>query len=150
MIKHLEKSSGIDYIEDVSDKKEYQKKGIDIIIHLADGQDSQWTADVKLDRKIKFTGNLFIETKSTEKKPGCLLTSEADSFLYLDPSAGKLYYIPVRPLVEFYNTHYEEIKPYLKKVKNENYESEGFCITPEALAVMVDSQEESIAIQWQK
>lgn len=82
--------------------------------------------DVKTDFKVHKTGNLFIETVSTDKNKGCLLTTKAEEFMYYDPILGKLYRVPIAPLREWYDKYgssYEKVS-----IKNKTYSSEGFLM----------------------
>lgn len=119
-------------VTDVSSDKEYQKKGIDLLLERGE---EEFSVDVKMDMLHHRTGNLFIETLSSDKSKtkGCALTSAADHFLFYDPFGQKLFFVNLKKIRSFYELNGESIAQATKKVKNDGYYTEGFVITPELL-----------------
>jgi len=134
VINHLSKKEETVDIADLSEHKEFQALGID----------AQWIYenprtnviystffDVKTDFNVHKTDKLFIETISTDKNKGCMLTTKAEEFMYFDPILGKLYRVPIFPLREWYNKYGRSKE--IKEVVNKNYISEGFLMSLEEL-----------------
>lgn len=138
----------LDY-QDVRGWKLYQDKDIDFIVRLINdktGENINKTLEVKTD---SFYGmytreekdyNLFIETKSSEKKMGCMLKTEADIVLYYYITLGYFYilvpdnYMPLLEAMitemDVWDEAYLESLPnvtsstkkkYYKKIPNEGY-----------------------------
>jgi hypothetical protein len=126
VIAHLRANPVIEEVEDVSEIEKWQKQGVDIVYTLADGQGSQVTADIKMDRMIARTGNLFLETMSSEKVMGNMVTSSADYFLYLDPFGCKLYTIERKKILDFWLANQESLP--VKQVGNKERITKGFLI----------------------
>lgn len=77
---------------DVRGSTEYRNKDIDFIIQLVDdktGKVINRTVEVKTDGTIH--QNVFIETKSSEMKMGCLLKTDADFVIYYFITRGCFY-----------------------------------------------------------
>ena len=100
---------------------------------MYDSKDSDvyWTADIKMDRMIARTGNLFLETMSSEKVMGNMVTSAADFFLYLDPFNCKLYTIDRKRILEFWLKNQKDIP--VKTVGNKDRLTQGFLMTTELI-----------------
>ena len=93
-------------VTDVSKDKNYQKKGIDLVL------DDMITADVKGDTKISVTGNLFLELVSNryKKTDGWFVKSEMDILFYLDVNQLLLYEINFDELKDYYEKNKAKIK----------------------------------------
>lgn len=132
-------------VVDTSDIITAQPHGVDFVWLQKDGDRMKSVmVDVKMDMLYHRTGNLFIETKSSKNKDGCLLTSSAEMFLYFCPFRGQLFHVNIPLLKAWYMKHKKKCT--IKKVKNVGYESEGFCITPDLLIEMGFAAETAIAI----
>lgn len=123
----------------------WQKKGVDIVYTLADGQETKVTADIKMDRMIARTGNLFMETMSSEKVMGNMVTSEADFFIYLDPFNCKLYWIQRKKILDFWLKNQTSLP--VKQVGNKDRITKGFLITTEAIVDMGLATVEDIYVE---
>ncbi len=130
-------------VKDVSEVEEYQKKGIDVLV--SGPTCDPWTADIKMDRMIARTGNLFIETMSSEKVMGNMVTSSADYFLYLDPFNCKLYTIDRKKMLDFWVKNQKDIE--VKKVGNKDRLTQGFLITTELITSIGLANVEDIYIE---
>lgn len=128
VINHLMSKPGTIMVNDVAEDKEWQNKGIDIVVTDKTGE---WTADVKLDRMIARTGNLFIEIMSSDKTMGNMVTSSADYFLYLDPFNCKLFTINRQKLFDFWHDNQKDIVT--KEVGKSERKTKGFLITVELI-----------------
>ncbi len=122
-------SSGLK-ITDVSEDEAWQVQGVDIIVNepIYGGMFKVWHADIKLDRMISRTGNLFIETLSGRNILGNMITSSADYFLYLDPKNCILYKVDRKKIFDYWQENQQTIE--VKRVTNSTKRvTEGFLIT---------------------
>lgn len=124
--KYLKKSK----IEDVSKKKEWQKKGIDFRIDSIG-------YDVKFDTKAASTGNLALETVSKAKdgevhKEGWAYTSEADCIVYatLVGLDWAFYFFTRNEILHLIDKHTEN----RKSVYNYGYNSEVVLVPKDTLS----------------
>lgn len=125
----------IEYAEDKSLDKMYQKAGIDLIIQYHDGAMS--TVEVKTDSSTN--PNIFYEIISQSKPgekdvPGCMLTTEAEYIFYVFEQLDIVLMLPVKDLREWVNA-YLEGEGYLetRDVTNFSYISRGYLIPIERL-----------------
>lgn len=90
-------------VEDVSKKKEYQKKDIDFLVKTSD---YEFSVDIKTDTKAFITGNFAVELISNTNKDfykeGYLKTSEATYFCFFTPQDQVAYFVKVSELRELY------------------------------------------------
>lgn len=144
---YLKKRKDTIEVFDSSEIATAQPHGVDFVwLVQRSGAMKSILVDVKMDMLFHRTGNLFIETKSSKNKDGCLLTSSSELFLYFDPFGGHLFFVEIEPLRNWFEKNKKQIKKdgYMKTVKNEGYESEGFVITPELLSSLGFCTEETI------
>ncbi len=110
---------------DVSDIKQYQKRGIDRVLIRPD--QSVVTVEYKFDLASARTGNLFFETVSIDTRniPGWGWSSEADYWIFLLPSKEVLVIEPskFRDLIWKSRFKFKE-----KKVSNSDYNTYGIPI----------------------
>lgn len=116
----------------------FQKEGVDFVWVIrcddADGNPDgirSLLIDVKMDRLFHRTGNLFLETKSSKNKDGCLLTASADVFVFYDPFGKNLFLLNVQAAKEWIEWNADGYER--KKVKNEGYVTEGYAIPVQVL-----------------
>lgn len=111
---------GRDAVQNVTDVKEWQEKGVDFIVN-------DITYDVKFDMKAPKTGNVAFETIAKSKdnvieKLGWVYTTEANCIVYLthETSSWKFYFFTKEEVVKLVEEHGNNNKP----VKNKTYMSE--------------------------
>lgn len=148
VIKHLKSKPFLHSIEDVSEVEHWQKKGVDIVVSDFDPvtrANRKWTADIKMDRMIHRTNNLFIETMSSEKVMGNMVTSSADYFLYLDPFNCKLYTINREKMLQYWQDNQQTLP--VKQVGNKERITKGFLISTEDIVSFCLATVEDIFIE---
>jgi len=86
LIKFLNKQDKIKRVVDLSNKKQYQDKDIDLgLVRVGENNEEiKETAEIKTDSRSNDTGNVFFETHSNLEANtlGCFLKTEADWLLY--------------------------------------------------------------------
>lgn len=110
-------------INDVTADAEYQAQEIDAVITLPDG--SQRAIEIKGDRQIAGTGNLFVEHRirlynSGTWRNGWYHTSKADYLYYVDVVNMWLYIIPM-----------DGLRAYIAEYTDENYYGLGMKECPD-------------------
>lgn len=125
----------IDYAEDKSLNKVYQKAGIDLVVQYYG--DTITTIEVKND--LSTNSNIFYETISRAKPgeedvPGCMLTTQAETLCYVFEELDVVLMLPVKSLREWVDS-YLKGGGYLeaKDVTNFTYISRGYLIPIERL-----------------
>ena len=146
----------LDY-QDVRGWKLYQDKDIDFIVKLINdktGETINKTLEVKTDSfydadkfvRLEKNYNLFIETKSSKNKMGCMLKTDADILLYYYITLGYFYvlvpanYMPLLEsmiaemdewdeeyLATLGNVTADTKKKYFKVISNGSYRSAGYA-----------------------
>ena len=146
----------LDY-QDVRAWKLYQNKDIDFIVRLINdktGAIINKTLEVKTDSfydadkfvRLEKNYNLFIETKSSKNKMGCMLKTDADILLYYYITLGYFYvlvpdnYMPLLEsmiaemdewdeeyLATLENVTADTKKKYFKVISNGSYRSAGYA-----------------------
>lgn len=125
----------LEYAEDKSLNKYYQKAGIDLIIQYLNG--AMTTIEVKNDSTV--SKNIYFETISQSKPgeedvPGCMLTTEAENIFYMFEELDVVLIMQTQQLREW-------VKSYLanggvletRTVQNFTYSSQGYLIPIERL-----------------
>lgn len=145
VIRYLNSKEETVTVVDLSEYPEFQAFGIDaqwIYENSRNGIMYSVFFDVKTDLWIHKTDNIFVETVSTDTKRGCVLTTKAEEFMYLDPILGKLYRVPIAPLRDWYHKYGKRKE--IKEIKNPDYTSEGVLISLEELRDILYVEAESI------
>ena len=147
--RHLSEKENYIHIIDVSEDAAMQKHGVDFIwIKKEDAFAKSYLVDVKLDRLISRTGNIFFETLSGKDIIGNLLTSIAETFMYLDPFGKELYYIDVNNLRSWWLLGHDDVE--IKTVRNNDRLTQGFCVKKEDIVKMGFGHVEPIVIEEKK
>ena len=129
IIQHLLSKPETMSVRDLSEDREFQALGIDLLWTIENEQTWVLSAtylDVKTDLSLHKTWKIFIETLSSEIREGCMLSTKADMFIYYDPILWDLYYVPIFPLRQWYKRKW--ISKVHKTVQNEGYESEWILV----------------------
>ena len=106
LIKFLNKQDKIKKVTDLSEKKKYQDKDIDLgLVRVGENnKEIKETAEIKTDSRSNDTGNVFFETHSNLEANtlGCFLKTKADWLLYYCIIEDILYSARMKNLKEWF------------------------------------------------
>jgi hypothetical protein len=131
----------LDNIERVDDDMDLQRRGIDIIVHLDNGN------KIRIDEKIrkKWYGDILLEEYSVleDKKWGWLSREKyTDYIIYCCPSAGKGFLLPFQLLQLAWLKNYKHWrKEYgVKKAKNNGYTTTNIPVPVDVVFNAINEQ----------
>jgi hypothetical protein len=113
-------------VEDLRDKKEYQKQDIDFRIQNPEGKFT--LVEVKTDYRMNQTGNIFlervIEYREGNEALGWFAYTRADYLAFVDGITKEIYIYQTAALKEWINKH----SPYMRRC-NDGYKTVyGYCV----------------------
>lgn len=112
------------------DDLETQRRGIDRII-VDPNTGNSWAVEYKADFAAGKTGNIFLEM-IVDRKAGWVLTTEADTIVYLIVDTGKIYVISTVKLRENVSEFINTLR--WATVRNERYVAYGMLLPTTILA----------------
>lgn len=121
VLAYLNQGSNIASIKDVTADPEYQKKDIDLLVKLKNGDEIG--VEIKSDQYT--SGNLYYEAISNceYNVPGCMEKSQANSLLYYFTETKELYLINLDAYRKWFEANKESFK--MVTIKNRTRKGDG-------------------------